>query len=244
MIAVLHTWGQNLCLHPHLHCLVPNGGFIPELNRWVYPRKKRFIFPVRVMSRMFRGKFIQLLKYAHQQHAIVWKTADWSDLLKNIAQAGFNVFSKMGFPGPEHIIKYLARYSHRVTITNQRIIDVNEQTVSFRYKDYRDGKQKILKLSPEQFTQRFLLHVLPKGFAKIRYYGILASRDKTSRIEKILYYFERRRIIKTTVTCHRSKPGNQPLKTHQCPICKQGQLISVDELKPKPYPRGSPEISN
>jgi hypothetical protein len=192
------------------------------------------------MSKMFRGKFIKLLERDYRKNRITWQPADWTALLNNINQAGFNVFSKVGFPGPDHIIKYLARYSHRVAITNQRITEVNECTVSFRYKDYRDGKQKILKLSPEEFTQRFLLHVLPKRFAKIRHYGILANRDKTNKIERILHSFERRRITKSMTNSQNQKSGNQPVKPLPCPICQKGHLIPVDELKLSLHTCGSP----
>jgi hypothetical protein len=240
MIAVLHSWGQNLCLHPHLHCLVPNGAFIPELNRWVYPKRKHFLFPVRVMSKMFRGKFIQLLEQDYRQKRITWNLADWSELLSNLHHAGFNVFSKMGFPGPDHIIQYLGRYSHRVAITNQRITGVSEQKVSFRYKDYRDGKQKVLELTPKEFTHRFLLHVLPKRFAKIRHFGILANRDKTIKIERILHLFERRRKPKPRNNAQSLQTGNLPVIRYPCPVCQKGQLIPVEELTTITHTRGSP----
>ncbi len=240
MIAVLHTWGQNLCLHPHLHCLVPNGAFITEVNRWVYPKRKHFLFPVRVMSKMFRGKFIQLLEQDYRQKRITWNPADWSVLLLNLHQAGFNVFSKMGFPGPEHIIRYLGRYSHRVAITNQRITEVSEQTVSLRYKDYRDGKQKNLELTPKEFTQRFLLHVLPKRFAKIRHFGILANRDKTINIERILHSFERRRKPKSRKNSQCLKTGNAPGILYPCPLCQKGHLIPVEKQTLITHTRGSP----
>ena len=242
MIALLHTWGQNLSLHPHLHCLVPNGGFIPELNRWVYPRKKRFLFPVRVMSKMFRGKFIQLLESQYQRRCIVWKTTDWSPILKSIQRAGFNVFTKMAFSSPKHIIEYLARYSHRVAITNQRIINVNEKAVSFRYKDYRDGNTKVLELSPEQFVQRFLLHVLPKRFAKIRHYGILANRDKTRKIASILHYFERRRFKKPKKSSPQRFSADQSVSVSRCQLCGKGQLMPIEQVLLTPCTRGSPKV--
>ena len=146
----------------------------------------------------------------------------------------------MGFPGPEHIIRYLGRYSHRVAITNQRITEVSEQTVSLRYKDYRDGKQKNLELTPKEFTQRFLLHVLPKRFAKIRHFGILANRDKTINIERILHSFERRRKPKSRKNSQCLKTGNAPGILYPCPLCQKGHLIPVEKQTLITHTRGSP----
>lgn len=225
MIALLHTWGQNLSLHPHLHCLVPNGAWVPELNRWVYPKKRHFLFPVRVMSKMFRGVFIEFLKKAYVEKRILWDQKSWLVIERQIEKAGFNVFSKLSYGGPSPIIQYLARYSHRVAITNRRILNVDEKSVSFQYKDYRDGKSKALSITPHQFVQRFLLHVLPKGFAKIRHYGILSNRSRSVLLPAILYFFERRVPPgkKLSLVEHLKKALN--LDIGLCPVCKQGVMM-------------------
>ena len=174
-----------------IYC-VPNGAWDSTLKRRMYPKKKRFLFPVRVMSKMFTGEFIRLINKGYEHKAIVWDQHRWLALNKQIRNAGFNVFSKLSYGGPSQVIPYLARYSHRVAITNRRILDINEHRVSFRYKDYLDGNKKVLSLTPSQFVHRFLLHVLPKGFAKIRHYGILSNRSRGVKIPEILYFFERR----------------------------------------------------
>jgi hypothetical protein len=149
-----------------------------------------------------------------------------------VRQSGFNVHTKMAFGGPNHILKYLARYSHRVAITNQRILEVNEQSVSFSYKVYRDGKKKILKLTPQQFTQRFLLHVVPKGFAKIRHYGILSNRNKTNKIGQILQFFEIRKPNKKIFSIVLDLKQKYNVEIGRCPACHQGILLSMVELSP------------
>ena len=225
MIGLLHTWGQNLSLHPHLHCLVPNGAWVPELKRWVYPKKKHFLFPVRVMSKMFRGAFIKFLNKANVEQRIIWNPKSWLLLERQIEKAGFNVFSKLSYGGPSQIIKYLARYSHRVAITNQRILNVDEKGVCFKYKDYRDGKAKSLSLTPRQFVQRFLLHVLPKGFAKIRHYGILSNRSRSRAIPRILYFFERRVSPRKQLSLVEHLKHVLNLNIGQCPVCMRGRMI-------------------
>ena len=242
MIALLHTWGQNLSLHPHLHCLIPNGAWDPAIRRWIYPKKKRFLFPVRVMSKMFRGEFIRLMTKCYEGKSIVWDQHGWLTLNAQIRNAGFNVFSKLSYGGPSQIIQYLARYSHRVAITNRRIVDVDKHRISFKYKDYRDGGKKVLSLTPSQFVHRFLLHVLPKGFAKIRHYGILSNRSRGIRIPAILYFFERR-VPKSkqlkVVERLRSLFGES---FDRCPVCRIGRLIIQHPTVRQQPIRGDPFI--
>lgn len=234
--------GQNLSLHPHLHCLIPNGAWDPARRCWIYPKKKHFLFPVRVMSKMFRGEFIRLVNKEYQGNSIIWAHKDWMALNEQIRNSGFNVFSKLSYAGPSQIIQYLARYSHRVAITNSRIVDVTEQQVTFKYRDYRDGKNKVLGLSPSQFVLRFLLHVLPKGFCKIRHFGILSNRSRGAKIPEILYFFERRvpesKQVKV-VDRLRSLIGES---FDQCPACGTGRLI-IQNLTVRQQPiRGDPLI--
>lgn len=242
MLALLHTWGQNLSLHPHLHCLIPNGGYDPDLRRWIYPKSKRFLFPVRVMSKMFRGAFLRALDKAYQRREIVWTRKLWSDLRKVIDRSSFNIYAKVPFGGPDQIIQYLARYSHRVAITNRRIQHVRAERVCFKYKDYRDGATKSMQLTPQQFASRFLQHVLPKGLAKIRHYGIFSNRNKNHLIPEILLFFERRRKSPKTFSARKSIKLLYGYDIHLCPICKQGQMFSM-ELPSYCLPiRGDPYI--
>jgi len=241
MIAVLHTWGQNLSFHPHLHCLIPNGAFIPLQQRWVYPRSRRFLFPVRVMSKMYRGAFLKLLVEAYHKNSIVWSTNSWLTLQRQIRNAGFNVYSKLPFGGPTQVLQYLGRYSHRVAITNHRILHVDERVVAFRYKDYRDGKNKTLRLTPEQFTHRFLLHVLPKGFAKIRHFGIYANRSKNKCLTHILHFFERRRKAPITFSAIIHLKQHSHIDIELCPTCMIGRLVRSKLLPPL---RGDPFLPN
>ena len=178
MIALLHTWGQNLSYHPHLHCIIPGGGLVSELKRWIYTHRRKFLFPVRVMSALYRRYFIEELREAYSSEVLGWDAREWTELISDLRQASFNVFAKRPFAGPQQVIDYLGRYSHRVAITNHRIVHVTPDRVSFAYQDYRDGKKKVLNLSPIEFSRRFLQHVLPKGFAKIRHYGILSNKSK------------------------------------------------------------------
>ena len=222
--------------------MVPNGGYDRDVRRWIYPKSKRFLFPVRVMSKMFRGAFLRELDHAFTQEKMVWCDESWRLLRKNISQKGFNVYSKIPFGGPEQIIKYLARYSHRVAITNNRIIEVTNEKVSFRYRDYRDGKTKKMQLTPSQFTQRFLQHVLPKGLAKIRHYGIFANRNKNRLIPDILLFFERRRKACKVVAVKDVIQYIFGVNLDLCPICHQGKLIRLELPVHNISIRGSPKL--
>lgn len=188
--AVLHTWGQNLCFHPHVHCIVPGGGLSSDGLRFITSRKKFFI-PVKVLSKMFRGKFLFHLKEA-------WKHGDiklfndakelsyglnFLDLINSLYQVDWVVYCKKPFKSPGHVVKYLGRYTHRVAISNRRIVGFKENTVSFKWKDYKDGgKLKIMTLDIKEFVRRFLLRVLPSGFTKIRHYGIFSSRNISTKL--------------------------------------------------------------
>jgi hypothetical protein len=167
--TVLHTWGQNLMYHPHIHCIVTGGG-LTKNGKWRASRKKFFI-PVKVMSRKFRGKFLFYLKQAGFLFDSASCRQDWV------------IYCKPPFKNASKVITYLGRYTHRVAISNNRILSLDDGNVSFSWRDYRDrGKQKIMTVTAVEFIRRFLLHVLPSGFRKIRHYGILAARDKSARV--------------------------------------------------------------
>ena len=189
-LAVLHTWGQNLHLHPHLHCVVPGGGLSIDGQSWV-SCKENFFLPVRVLSRLFRGKFLSYLDNAFANGEIRFfgklerlaEASSWRRFLRHRRSSEWVVYSKPPFGGPEQVLKYLARYTHRVAISNQRIVSLEDGRVCFRYKDYaRGNRQKMMTLQAKEFIRRFLLHVLPSGFMRIRYYGFLANRHRQEKL--------------------------------------------------------------
>src|SRR3954451_22371623 len=183
-LALLHTWGQNLEHHPHVHCVVPGGGLSPDGSRWI-ACPPRFFLPVRVLSRVFRGKFLALLGDAFAQgkltfHGKLRELADAGAFQRRLAASAATewvVYSKPPFVGPEQVLKYLARYTHRVAISNRRLVSSEDGEVTFQWKDYaHGGGQKTMTLKATEFIRRFLLHVLPSGFVRIRHYGFLANR--------------------------------------------------------------------
>jgi hypothetical protein len=184
--AILHTWGQNLMHHPHLHCVVPSGG-LSSSGKWVNSRKKFFI-PVKVLSRKFRGKFSFYLKKAnlHFYGSIAYlkdpkKFHEW---ISSLYQKEWVVYCKPPFKNAGYVVEYLGRYTHRVAISNHRIIKFENNTVTFKWRDYRDSnKQKEMKLTADEFIRRFLIHVLPPGFTRIRHYGFLSPRNKATKLK-------------------------------------------------------------
>src|SRR5438876_10832071 len=186
MIAILHTWGQNLLLHPHIHCVIPAGGLSPDHQQWIRPRCP-FFLPVKVLSRVFRGKFIAGLKRAFQEGKLAFfgstqhlsNEKAFRSFLRLLFRHDWVVYAKRPFGGPEHVLHYLARYTHRVAISNHRIVNVANGQVTFRWKDYAHGsKQRTMAVSGQEFLRRFLLHVLPRGFVRIRFFGFLANRHR------------------------------------------------------------------
>jgi len=194
-LSVLHTWGQNLLHHPHVHCVVPGGGLSADGSRWV-PCRKGFFLPVRVLSRLFRGKFLAWVTKAFDDGKLRFQ----GDLTPLQDRAAFHkclalcrskewvVYAKPPFGGPLQVLKYLARYTHRVAIANSRLLGMDNGRVSFRWKDYAHGqRQRSMTLAATEFIRRFLLHVLPKGFPRIRHYGLLANRSaKLARSRALL----------------------------------------------------------
>jgi hypothetical protein len=240
-LTLLHTWGQNLLAHPHLHCVIPGGGITPDGERWVSCRDG-FFLPIRVLSRMFRGKFLAILLRAFEQqqlefhgqltelhHPKAWE--GWCEPLRN---KDWLVYAKPPFGGPEQVLKYLARYTHRVAISNRRIVSISQDNVTFTWKDYANGDRKrIMTLDSMEFLRRFLLHVLPSRFMRVRYYGFLANRNRADNLLLV------RRLIEE----QRPPPSNsgvdetpQPISAtgtdtdsdlDVCPECKTGRLIVI-----------------
>jgi hypothetical protein len=188
-LMVLHTWGQNLNHHPHLHSVVPAGG-VGSDDKWVSCKSEKILLPVRVLSRLFRGKFLHLLRRAysrgllrfHGSLADLQHPEGFAITLRAAVRTEWVVYSKRPFGGPEQVLAYLGRYTHRVAISNQRLVDTQNGAVGFRWKDYRTGQSdKIMRLDGVEFLRRFMLHTLPRGFVRIRHFGFLASglRKKT-----------------------------------------------------------------
>ena len=186
--AVLHSWGQNLLFHPHIHCLIPAGGLSPDRTRWIHPRYP-FFLPVRVLSRVFRGKFVAALKRRFQQRQLIFPGSlrplqnekAFRAFLRPLFRQNWIVYAKPPFGGPHDVLGYLARYTHRVAITNHRLVAFDGERVTFRWKDYAQGnKKRMMTLAAPEFLRRFLLHVLPRGFVRIRSFGFLANRCRAT----------------------------------------------------------------
>ena len=191
IISVLHTWGQNLMDHPHVHCLVPGGGLSFGGARFVRSREKFFI-PVKVLSRKFRNKFLAFLKEANQDGNLKFYGKleplagkfKFQALIDGLFQKEWVVYCKKPFKSPWHALRYLGRYTHRVSISNQRLVSLQNGHVTFTWRDYKDKKYttKLMTLASSEFIRRFLLHVLPSRFVKIRYYGILSNRNRNHKL--------------------------------------------------------------
>jgi hypothetical protein len=257
-LAVLHTWGQNLHHHPHLHCVVPAGGLAPCGTKWIAANRD-FFLPVRVLSRVFRGKFISLLKRAHrrgqlQLHGRLAPLAAhnaWQHWLNHAVRQEWVVYAKAPFGGPEVVLKYLARYTHRVAISNRRLVRSENGQVTFRVKDYAaGGRSATVTLSATEFLRRFLLHVLPKGFVRIRHFGFLANRRRRPllhRCRELLHMRPRAAAIAATSSPQRSPATPAPAEDGLCPACRCGQLhitrIFPEDRPHRLMPRGQRSVS-
>ncbi len=190
MLSVLHTWGQNLQHHPHVHCVVPGGGLALDGSRWV-ATSSRFLLPVRVLSRVFRGKFTAELKQLLLQgklqfHGSLQQLAAperFGRFLRQLFTRDWVVYAKPPFGGAEHVLHYLARYTHRVAISNHRLVSFKDGKVSFRWKDYAQAsKHKVMTVSADEFLRRFLTHILPKGLVRIRHFGLFSNRKRSASL--------------------------------------------------------------
>ena len=209
MIALLHTWGQNLSLHPHLHCIVPGGG-VDGNGKWQKQiRSNKYLFSVKALSKVFRAKYVQQLR----QKNVVEKS-----IIEKLFAKEWVVYAKRPFGGPQQVISYLGRYSHKIAISNQRLQMVTETQATFTYKDYRDaGKTKQMILSNQEFTRRFAQHILPKRFVRIRHYGILSSTWKRGKLQCLQQKLKVQRPAAAPATMLR-----------KCPCCKTGMLITIE----------------
>jgi Putative transposase/Transposase zinc-binding domain len=243
-LAILHTWGQNLQHHPHVHCVVPGGGLAPDGSRWIACRPG-FFLPVRVLSRVFRGKFLALLRSAFDRGRLTFhgKLALFADPRKFQLQLAVStrsewvVYAKPPWGGPEQVLKYLSRYTHRVAISNQRLVDLEDGKVRFHWKDYAHrGATKTMTLQAVEFIRRILLHVLPLYFVRIRHYGFLANRVCQEKLALC------RLLLNDDAT---SKAISLPKETVEgqstanvCPSCGKGLMVIAETLRLTPtHPR-------
>lgn len=229
MIAILHTWGQNLTLHPHLHCIVPGGG-VTESGKWKQAKSKgKYLFNVKSMSKVFRAKYVALLRKS--------KTPVPQEVYDKVFNKKWVVFAKQQFYTPKYVVEYLGRYTHKIAISNYRIkqIDKANREVTFTAKNYnKGGKKEVLKLSTREFTKRFALHVLPKQFTRIRHYGILSSSWKKVKLPALQ---EQTRSEKCSLT-----EPSPALLHRKCPSCKKGSLVTVITFGQRGPPLGWKEL--
>lgn len=243
---VLHTWSQTLALHPHVHCIVPNGGITKD-GRWQFPKRGNgnFLYPVVSMQKIFRGYFLSNLHQAIVRGDVKFKNPKftkrqylvWKDSLYN---KKWVVYTKKPFSGTDHVIKYLARYTHRIAITNQRIVEVSDHSVSFSYKDYKDGaKQKVMTLKGDEFVRRFSMHIVPLRFRKVRQYGFLsnACRQKDINIaRKALGVVHAKLLTKAERKAATIIKLFGVSESCQCKKCHVGKMITIEIIIPNKDP--------
>jgi len=241
--AVLHTWGSAMTHHPHVHMIVPGGGIALDGNSWVACRSG-FFLPVRVLSRLFRRLFLNMLTAAHQagrlnffgEHAHLGASRAFAAYLAPLRTAEWVVYAKRPFGGPDAVLAYLARYTHRVAIANSRLIAVDGNAVSFRWKDYRiDGpdRYKVMTLEVGEFIRRFLIHVLPVGFHRIRSYGLFANGARAGNIARA------RELLSTPAQQNQPADAEDPNLSYKCPCCG-GRMIIIETFEPGCSPRTHP----
>ncbi len=229
-LAVLHTWGQMLTLHPHVHCVVPAGGFSLDGRRWLRARRKNFFLPVRVLSRYFRRRFLEMLRQAlREDPGFRSRVAHPEDLLSRAVRNEWVVYAKRPFGGPEQVLAYLAAYTHRIAISDRRITAFDGSRVRFLYKDYRDGdRTKQIELEADEFLRRYLLHVLPERFVRIRYFGFLANRVRSGNLTLA------RKQLGTIPPPSAESPQTVPNPiAPRCPCCQLGVMLTIETILPQ-----------
>jgi Putative transposase/Transposase zinc-binding domain len=236
-LTVLHTWGQNLQIHPHVHCVIPAGGLSPDHQRWIHPRYA-FFLPVKVLSRVFRGKFVAGLKRAFRQNKLAfpgslkWLAEEkaFHAFLRPLFRQDWVVYAKRPFGGPQHVLHYLARYTHRVAISNHRIVNLADGKVTFRWKDYaHKSKRRLMTVTAEEFLRRFLLHTLPRGFVRVRFCGFLANRRRRELLPLC------QQLLQAGLFPSSPRPTASELNppgAWQCPHCG-GAMTVIERLTPQ-----------
>ncbi len=247
-LAILHTWGQTLTHHPHVHCVVPGGGLSKDGRRWVSCREN-FFLPVRVLSCLFRRLFLESLEQAFRKGTLAFhgnledlaKPERFKALVQTCCTTNWVVYSKPPFGGPRKVLDYLGRYTHRIAISNHRLRSIEDGKVSFAYKDYKHGAtEKIMTLDADEFIRRFLMHVLPDGFVRIRHYGFLANCHRTKKLQRCRELLH----APQAPADRQDKPTWKELLialTGQdpgaCPQCEHGRMTRIETIEPTPYSR-------
>jgi hypothetical protein len=251
---VLHTWGSAMTHHPHVHGIVPGGGLSLDGEKWV-SCKSGFFLPVRVLSRLFRRLYLEMLHEAFEHHQLVFfgdslliendkSFTQWLNAQKKI---DWVVYAKRPFSGPQAVLAYLSRYTHRVAIANSRLVAMNEKTVSFKWKNYRvkeQNRHRTMTLTQDEFIRRFLLHVLPRGFHRIRHYGLIANTGRKKNLGKARQLLNvTTPIVDPTKETHDETQSHEPLPTFVCPSC--GSAMEIIDMLPHLYlPRAPPVLLN
>jgi hypothetical protein len=241
-LAVLHTWGQTLHHHPHLHCVVPGGGLSPDGTQWIACRPT-FFLPVRVLSLVFRRLFLTKLHQTYTAGALTFEghchtltdPAQWQRFLGPLRATDWVVYAKPPVGGPGPVLKYLARYTHRVAITNRRLLALEDGRVTFRWKDYAHGnRQRLMTLDAVEFIRRFLLHILPAGFQRLRHYGLLANRGRQAKLERCRVLLQQPVGPTPPVPPDTQAPPAPDQPAAVCPACQRGRMSWVETLRRQP----------
>ncbi|WP_233634225.1 IS91 family transposase [Burkholderia cepacia] len=251
-IAILHTWGQNLVHHPHLHCVVPGGGLSPDGQRWVACRPG-FFLPVRVLSRLFRRLFLARLQQAFEAGALQFCASlaplaepdAFACALADARRTDWVVYAKAPFGGPQQVLDYLGRYTHRVAIANHRLLACDDTHVTFRWKDYRrPDKPRVMRLPVQEFIRRFLQHVLPHGLQRIRHYGLLSNRLREARLATCRRLLDVESSARDTCSPPADYRDHYEALTGRslrvCPACSQGRMFDFARWLPSTSPRAPP----
>lgn len=242
--ALLHTWTQTLTYHPHIHCIVTGGGLAPDGKKWI-PGRSDFFLPVQVIARLFRGKFLAFLQQAHEEGFLQFSEtlAAWADekifrqQLTPLYQKDWVVYCKPPLGSPRQTLAYLARYTHRVALSNERIVRVENEQVTFRYRDRSDHNRiKTISLPAFEFIRRFLLHILPARFVKIRYYGLLSHRGRSTQLKQARYLLEGKvtgPVIEESPTWQERLQRLTGVDLQVCPQCQKGRMVTQKILWPQ-----------
>jgi hypothetical protein len=253
--AILHTWGQNLLHHPHVHCVVPGGGISPDQERWV-GSKPGFFLPVRVLSRLFRRLFLEALDEAFKEGSLRFfgeleglKEPDaFRQYIAPSRQAEWVVYAKPPFGGPRQVLEYLGRYTHRVALSNERILGVSQEKVTFQWKDYRHKhkqKSRSMTVSADEFIRRFLVHTVPPRFPRIRHYGFLANRRRAQKLALCheLLKHPAQELLPQPDQCRQLAKAFDPKAPTPCPKCRKGVMIRLGYVAAYLWPATPPDTS-
>jgi hypothetical protein len=253
--AILHTWGQNLLHHPHVHCVIAGGGLNPDHDRWVACRPG-FFLPVRVLSRLFRRLFLQALEQAFAKGKLQWcgeledlqQSDRFAEYLGPSRETEWVVYAKPPFGGPTQVLEYLGRYTHRVAVSNERLLAMPDGHVTFQWKDYRRQgrhRSRTLTLTAEEFIRRFLIHVVPPQFRRIRHYGFLANRHRKQKVARCrqLLGNAATQLLPNMEQCALLLASLVSRPVARCPVCRRGEMIRVQTLPAYRFPRRPPDTS-